>query len=953
MKKSTFAKLASESALPGEPGPAENARSVKTRGGPPAAPTAAEAFSGSNRRRNRGAHWSGWSLILVLAGMLTASPRLTAGTWTALAHSAPEPINTMLLLSDGTVMGAGANTETGWYRLTPDSTGSYVNGTWSTLAPMNFTRLYYSSDVLTNGCVLIAGAEYGTGTTNSEVYDPVSNTWSIVLLPPGLITTNNVPSSGENSAGFMDSVSEILPNGNVLVAPVEPVNYGGTVIYNAALNAWSAGPTLYRGFYEDEASWVKLPDDSILTIDPFSTNSERFIPSLNQWVNDANVPASLYDPYGDELGAGFLLPDGRAFYLGSTGNTAFYTPSGTTNMGSWQAGPVIPNSQGTPDAPAAMMVNGKILCAVSPTPTSGNHFPSPTSYYEFDPVANAFTQVSGPTGSTYPSSTYIMRMLDLPDGTVLMSATASQLYVYQPGTAPLAAGKPVVNAVTANLDGSYQLTGQQLNGISEGAAYGDDAQMGSNYPLVRMTNTVNGVVFYARTYNWNSTSVMTGNRTVTVQFAVPAAMPVGNYELVAVANGIASDPVPFTTTAAPLSLFLPSSAAKNAGTLTNAGAIILASTLPTNLVVALTSSVPSRLTVTASVTILAGQTTTNFDLAPVDNLVHDGNQTVTVTAVAPGFTNVSTAIVIVDDNLPPAYTSQAASQTVTIGGTATFSVVATGKAPLNYFWLRNNNLIAGGTNAVYFTNNVQLADSGAQFSCLVSNTFGATNSAVAVLTVLPPTLVQNGGFETGTLTNWTQTGNVGSLSYSSVSQNSAFVHSGSYGLQTGPSGSLSYFSQTVPTTSGQVYLLSFWLDNPNTGTPNQVIVNWNGGALFNQSSLGAFAWTNLLYLVTATGGSTVIQFGFRNDPNYFGLDDVSLTPVPPAVLQSLGRTGSGVQFSWSALAGLAYQVQYKTNLLQANWLNLGTAITATGSSLTTTDAPASDFQRYYRLLVLP
>jgi hypothetical protein len=164
---------------------------------------------------------------------------------------------------------------------------------------------------------------------------------------------------------------------------------------------------------------------------------------------------------------------------------------------------------------------------------------------------------------------------------------------------------------------------------------------------------------------------------------------------------------------------------------------------------------------------------------------------------------------------------------------------------------------------------------------------------------------------------------------------------------------LSYFSQTVPTTPGQVYLLSFWLDNPNTGTPNQVIANWNGGTLFNQSNLGALAWTNVLYLVSATGGSTVIQFGFRNDPNYFGLDDVSLTPVPPAILQSLARTGSGVQFSWSALAGLAYQVQYKTNLLQANWLNLGTAITATGSSLTTTDAPGSDVQRYYRLLVLP
>jgi len=112
---------------------------------------------------------------------------------------------------------------------------------------------------------------------------------------------------------------------------------------------------------------------------------------------------------------------------------------------------VIPNSQGTPDAPAAMMVNGKIICAVSPVPTSADHFPSPTSFYEFDPVANAFTQVNGPTGPTYNSSTYIQRMLDLPDGTVLFSTSDSQLYVYQPGGSPLASGKPTIENVIANL----------------------------------------------------------------------------------------------------------------------------------------------------------------------------------------------------------------------------------------------------------------------------------------------------------------------------------------------------------------------------------------------------------------------------------------------------------------------------------------------------------------------
>ena len=446
----------------------------------------------------------------------------------------------MLLLSDGSVMaeqGQASGITANWYRLKPDSHGSYVNGTWSTLASMHDSRLYFSSQVLTDGRVFVAGGEYGSATNKQtgEVYDPLANTWTLT------------PASGQI---FYDSISEIVSNGDVLIAPVFPSSCGHTVLYHPAANTWLSGPTLVRGCYQDEASWVKLPDNSILTIDPFGTNSERYIPSLNAWVDDGNVPVALYDSFGFELGAGFLLPDGRAFFLGSTGHTALYTPTGTTSPGTWAAGPDIPGSHGTPDAPAAMMVDGSILCAVSPVPTSGNHFPSPTSFYEYDPVSNSFTQVNGPTGTTLNMSPFDSRMLDLPDGTVLFARDTSQLYVYTPSGSPLAAGKPTISTVTQNADGSYHLTGTGLNGISEGAAYGDDAQMNSNYPIVRMTDGA-GNVYYARTYNWNSTGVMTGVNPITTEFTLPSGLPVGTYSLVVVANGIASDPVSFVVAGAP------------------------------------------------------------------------------------------------------------------------------------------------------------------------------------------------------------------------------------------------------------------------------------------------------------------------------------------------------------------------------------------------------------------
>jgi hypothetical protein len=109
----------------------------------------------------------------------------------------------------------------------------------------------------------------------------------------------------------------------------------------------------------------------------------------------------------------------------------------------------------------------------------------------------------------------------------------------------LAAGKPTISSIIQNPDGSYHLTGTLLNGISQGAAYGDDEQMDGNYPLVRVTDS-SGNVYYERTFNWSSTGVMTGNTPVTTEFTNSASLSPGTYSLVVIANGINSDPFSFT-----------------------------------------------------------------------------------------------------------------------------------------------------------------------------------------------------------------------------------------------------------------------------------------------------------------------------------------------------------------------------------------------------------------------
>ena len=79
---------------------------------------------------------------------------------------------------------------------------------------------------------------------------------------------------------------------------------------------------------------------------------------------------------------------------------------------------------------------------------------------------------------------------------------------------------------------------------------------------------------------------------------------------------------------------------------------------------------------------------------------------------------------------------QPTNQIVVVGGIANFSVAVSGAEPLAYFWQRDGAFVPGATNAAYVTTSVQLSDSGTQFSCLVSNAYGASLSSNAVLTVV-------------------------------------------------------------------------------------------------------------------------------------------------------------------------------------------------------------------------
>jgi uncharacterized repeat protein (TIGR03803 family) len=300
---------------------------------------------------------------------------------------------------------------------------------------------------------------------------------------------------------------------------------------------------------------------------------------------------------------------------------------------------------------------------------------------------------------------------------------------------------------------------------------------------------------------------------------------------------------------------------------------------------------------------------------------------------------------------PPQIVAQPASQTVALGGAATFCVTAQGSPPLSYYWRRNGAPIAGATASCYTANNVQLPDSGSQFSCLISNTWGLVLSSNALLLAVAPSLAQNGGFELGSFADWTSSGNFENCS---VTATAPYVHSGVYGAELGPVGTLGYLSQTIPTTVGQRYLVSCWLYCSGL-TPNEFSISWNGATLFDQQNIGDCLWTNLQFQAGATVTNTVLTLGFRDDPSFLGLDDIAVYPisVPPPQLQTVTLTGGTIGFSWSAQASQLYQVQYKTNLAQPAWSNLSGVLSTTNSSIMATDATTASTMRFYRIVLLP
>lgn len=360
------------------------------------------------------------------------------------------------------------------------------------------------------------------------------------------------------------------------------------------------------------------------------------------------------------------------------------------------------------------------------------------------------------------------------------------------------------------------------------------------------------------------------------------------------------------------------------------------------------------------------------------NVAATGNITVSGTALGgkPASITVVGGSVNLLLNVIPSITSQPQGATINQGNTASFSVGATGTAPLTYQWRKNGGNISGANNTSYTVSNAQNADS-ASYSAIVTGPSGTATSSDAVLVVnLPPSITgqpQSQGVNAGaTATFSVSAGGTAPLTYqwrmngSNIpdATNTSYTRSN---VQAGDVGSYS------------VVVSNF----VNTATSTDAVLTLNVAPSISaqpQSQTGG-PGDNIAFSVSASGTAPLsyqwqkdgVDIGGANNSSYTrasitandaGSYSVIITNVAGSItssnalltfnacaisLQSIDvSSGVNATFTYAVDAGNDYTLQTKNDLTDANWQDVN-SVTAGSSTLTMSDLGVTNSQKFYRL----
>ena len=459
-----------------------------------------------------------------------------AQKWTPLKHPVNFQAGAVALLTDGTVLihEEQDNFPQKWYKLTPDNTGSYVNGTVKPIASTSssYGPLFFGSVVLPDGRYIVEGGEYnnncngGCWTNLGAIYDPVKNKWTPVNPPAGW-------------ANIGDAQAILLDNGTYMQASC--CDGVDQAYFIPKTLKWTNITNTGKADRFDEEGWNLLPNGDVLTVDAIDApNSEIYNPTTKKWTTAGSTKVRLEDPSTQEIGPAVLMPNAPVFATGANSSGAGHTSIYNIKTKKWTAGPNFSGTDNCSDAPASLEINGNVIVMASPG--FGN---TPSTFYEWN--GTKLAKIAGPPNASQDSSFY-GHFLVLPTGQLLFTDYSDQIEVFTSKGTYNKAWVPTITSAPAsvNVGSTYAIKGTQFSGLSGGAAYGDDFQDATNYALVRITNNSTKHVFYAKTTNPSTYAVQTGTTAESTNFTVAADTELGESTLVVVTNGIPSASVSLT-----------------------------------------------------------------------------------------------------------------------------------------------------------------------------------------------------------------------------------------------------------------------------------------------------------------------------------------------------------------------------------------------------------------------